>query len=365
MRRASLYARSLLEASLDPLVTISPRGQDHRRQRGHRQGHRPRPRGAHRHRLLRLLHRARERPPGLPRGLRQGLGHRLPPDHPGAATARPPTSSTTLPSTATRRATSSVSSPPPGTSPSASGPRRRSPARPKNSRTPTRTSQRFAYVASHDLQEPLRMVTSYLQLIEQRYRDRLDENGLVFINYAVDGATRMQQLINGLLTLSRVATKGRAPGRGRLRTWLSSWPTRNLALGDQGKRSEDHPRSASPSSWPTRPSSARSFRTCSPTRSNSAPMRTPEIHVDAVSEKGHWLFRVRDNGIGIDKEYAERIFGIFQRLHSRGGVPGNRHRPGHLQEDRRAPPAAASGSSRRPEAGRPSTSHCPSERRRE
>jgi PAS domain S-box-containing protein len=179
---------------------------------------------------------------------------------------------------------------------------------------------RFAYVVSHDLQEPLRMVTSYLQLIEQRYGDLLDENGRVFIDYAVDGATRMQQLINGLLTLSRVSTNGQVLQEVDSAVVFAQ-AMRNLAVAIRENQAM-----VTTGCLPVVSADAMQLTQLFQNLiANAIKFRTdriPEIHVDAENENGRWLFRVQDNGIGIDMEYAKRIFGVFQRLHGREQYPG-------------------------------------------
>ena len=216
--------------------------------------------------------------------------------------------------------------------------------------------EQFAYVASHDLQEPLRMVTSYLQLIERRYKDKLDYKGNEFIAYAVDGARRMQILINDLLSYSRVSTRGQpfvqvdcnavlenALGNLKIAIQESGAVITHDALpsvigdatqltqlfqnlignaikfrselspqvhigvvrkvGEIGERREM--RENSSKSSPSSPSS--------PASPASPPAQYPN---------NEWIFYVRDNGIGIESQYAERIFVIFQRLHARGKYPG-------------------------------------------
>ncbi len=180
--------------------------------------------------------------------------------------------------------------------------------------------QQFAYVASHDLQEPLRMVASYTQLLARRYRGKLGPDADEFIAYAVDGATRMQRLINDLLAYSRVGTQGREPA-----------PTDSAAVFDQVVR-DLHAAIAESGAQITRDalpvvmadevqlgqlfqnllSNAIKFR-------GSAP---PRVQVWAERDGAEWRFAVRDNGIGIPPEYAERVFVIFQRLHSAQEYPG-------------------------------------------
>ncbi len=180
--------------------------------------------------------------------------------------------------------------------------------------------EQFAYVASHDLQEPLRMVSSFCKLLKQRYGDQLDQDANEFMDFAVDGALRMQKLINDLLAYSRV-------GRGRLS--LRPTPiadviqraTANLSTAIEDADARIH--------WGEMPElevdpdrlvllfqnligNALKFRGDKP----------PEVHIEAEPEDGGWLFRVRDNGIGIPEEFRERVFGMFQRLHGREEYPG-------------------------------------------
>ncbi len=181
--------------------------------------------------------------------------------------------------------------------------------------------EQFTYAASHDLQEPLRMVSSYLQLIQERYHDKLDEDGETFINFATDGSRRMQALVNDLLTLSRVRTTARI------------FKTEDLDLVIKDVRSN----------LQTAIEESKAQVTCDPLPkikvdrtqimqllqnliSNGIKYqqkdRRPNIHI-AVTKKGAvYEFTVADNGIGIDPAYFERIFGVFQRLHTRAEYPG-------------------------------------------
>lgn len=181
--------------------------------------------------------------------------------------------------------------------------------------------EQFAYIASHDLQEPVRMVGNYTQLLERRYKDKLDKKALEYIDFAVDGAQRMQQLITGLLKYSRIVTHARE----------NSPVDCNLVLASVQKNLE----------LSIRESSARITSEVLPTVmadevqliqlfqnliSNAIKFKRsteiPEIHFCAVQKNENWLFSVRDNGIGIDPQYGERIFQIFQRLHTRSEYPG-------------------------------------------
>jgi PAS domain S-box-containing protein len=180
--------------------------------------------------------------------------------------------------------------------------------------------QQFAYVASHDLQEPLRMVSSYVQLLERRYRDRLDEDADDFIAYAVGGAKRMQRLISGLLQYSRVGTHGRPFELVNCETVLDrALANLQILLTESGAQVTRDP-------LPTvSGDSTQILQLFQNLIDNACKFRddtAPQIHVSARLDRGQWLFSVSDNGIGIDPEYTERIFIIFQRLHSREAFPG-------------------------------------------
>jgi PAS domain S-box-containing protein len=180
--------------------------------------------------------------------------------------------------------------------------------------------EQFAYVASHDLQEPLRMVSSYTQLLARRYKDRLDDNAREFIQYAVDGATRMQVLINDLLAYSRVDTR-----RGDF-VPTSSQDSLERALANLRLAIEESRAAVAYGPLPTVVAdgvqltqlfqnlvgNALKFRGAEP----------PRIRVSAERSDDNWMFTVRDNGIGIDAPYGDRIFVIFQRLHGRTEYPG-------------------------------------------
>ncbi len=174
--------------------------------------------------------------------------------------------------------------------------------------------ERFAYVASHDLQEPLRMVTSYLKLLEQRYKNKLGGDALEFINYAVDGADRMQTLIIDLLAYSRVDTQGKEFVTTDCEQVLVDVLKAMQVSIDETKARITHdslPRvlgdaAQLESMFQNLISNAIKFRG----------KKTPKIHIGVKDENGNWIFSVSDNGIGIDSQYYKRIFIIFQRLHS-------------------------------------------------
>ena len=180
--------------------------------------------------------------------------------------------------------------------------------------------EQFAYVASHDLQEPLRMVASYTQLLARRYKGKLDSDGDEFIGFAVDGANRMQQLIRDLLSYSRVITKG-----NQLQLTATEAACKAAVLNLE-KSIEDSEAVVSVGPLPTLMADATQLTQLFQNLiGNAIKYRSgtrPEISVAARPDRSHWVFSVQDNGIGIEPQYFERIFQMFQRLHSRGEYPG-------------------------------------------
>lgn len=173
--------------------------------------------------------------------------------------------------------------------------------------------QEFAYVASHDLQEPLRMVASFTKLLEKRYKGRLDKDADEFIHFIVDGATRMHRLINDLLEYARVESRGKplkpvsceealSQVKLNLRILLEQKKARLISaelpavLGDAGQV-------------------AQLFQNLIGNAVKFSGPRFAEIRIQAERQNGFWRFSVSDNGIGIEPQYFERIFGLFQRLH--------------------------------------------------
>jgi light-regulated signal transduction histidine kinase (bacteriophytochrome) len=175
-------------------------------------------------------------------------------------------------------------------------------------------------VASHDLQEPLRMVASYVQLLQRRYQGRLDPAADEFITFAVDGAKRMQDLLNDLLAYSRVASRGKTVEPVDLQVVLHE-ALANLALTI---RENDAQVTNDP--LPTvRADRTQMVQLLQNLIGNAIKFRAteaPRVHVGVVRQDKAWCFSVRDNGIGMGPQYGERIFIIFQRLHSRSQYPG-------------------------------------------
>jgi PAS domain S-box-containing protein len=180
--------------------------------------------------------------------------------------------------------------------------------------------EQFAYVASHDLQEPLRMVASYTQLLARRYRGKLDEDADEFIGYAVDGVTRMQALINDLLAYSRVGTRGIATEA------VDAEAVLRRVLSTLGPAMEDADAIVTHDPLPTVTVDAvqlgQIFQNVIGNAVKFRGAEAPRVHVGAARAEGEWVVSVSDNGIGIGPEYRDRIFIIFQRLHSRAEYPG-------------------------------------------
>ena len=180
--------------------------------------------------------------------------------------------------------------------------------------------EQFAYVASHDLQEPLRMVASYVGLLERRYRGRLDADADDFIEFAVDGARRMQALLNGLLDLSRVGTRGRQPepteSEAALRDALTNL---EQAIAEAGAE-VSHERL--PTVLGDRMQLTQLFQNLVSNAVKFNSSGAPRVAVTAQRAGALWEFAVADNGIGIDPAHFDRIFQVFQRLHTRSTYEG-------------------------------------------
>ncbi len=174
-----------------------------------------------------------------------------------------------------------------------------------------RELESFAYVASHDLQEPLRMVTSFTQMLEKRYAGKLDQDAQDYIKFAVDGAKRMYDLINGLLSYSRVQTKGKEFSRVNMSKVLDK-VTRNLSLRIKEQNAvivkNDLPVLFADESQMIQLVQNLIENGIKFSREN------PRIYFSSKPDGDHYIFSVRDEGMGIDPLYFERIFKIFQRL---------------------------------------------------
>ncbi|MDT8406837.1 MAG: protoglobin domain-containing protein, partial [Methylococcales bacterium] len=178
----------------------------------------------------------------------------------------------------------------------------------------------FAYVASHDLQEPLRMVASFTQLLARRYKGKLDADADEFIHFAVDGATRMQTLINDLLAYSRVGTRGKPFEQVALNAILQKAKD-NLKIA----LDESHAEIVSDDLPEIFGDSVQLLQLFQNLISNAVKFRgseSPKVTITVQQHLGVWHLRFQDNGIGIAPEFFERIFVIFQRLHTKEDYPG-------------------------------------------
>jgi len=172
--------------------------------------------------------------------------------------------------------------------------------------------QEFAYVASHDLQEPLRMISSYTQLLARKYMDKLDKDANEYIRFAVDGATRMQTLIGSLLTYSRV---GRKPSHFDDVDCHSTLGIATVNL--KAAILESNALIAADNLPVVRGDEVELTQLFQNLISNAIKFRgakTPQIYISVKDEPSEWIFSVRDNGIGIDSQYHDKVFVIFQRL---------------------------------------------------
>jgi len=183
-----------------------------------------------------------------------------------------------------------------------------------------RELEHFAYIASHDLQEPLRMVASYMQLLAQRYRGQLDQKADEFIDFAVDGAKRMQALIDDLLEYSRVGTHGQPPAPTDARAALEQ-ALANLAaaIAESGATIDV---GALPTVTADRIQLVQVFQNLIGNAIKFRGQEPPRVRIEAERRDDAWLFSVRDNGIGIAPEQQPRLFKVFQRLHTRRKYPG-------------------------------------------
>ncbi len=180
--------------------------------------------------------------------------------------------------------------------------------------------EQFAYVASHDLREPLRMVITFTHMLRQRYSGRFDDQADQMLHFAADGASRMQGLINDLLTYSRVGRRGNAF------QWVDCSEVLKTVLNNLQANIDESGISITTHSLPTVwADSSQLVQLFQNLINNAVKYRgeeTPEVQIGAERQENEWLFWVRDNGIGFDRKHAERIFLIFQRLHTREAYPG-------------------------------------------
>lgn len=180
--------------------------------------------------------------------------------------------------------------------------------------------ERMAYIASHDLQEPLRMVASYVQLLERRYMGQLDADAHEFIGFAVDGARRMQALIDDLLTISRVDTKGRPLQRVELGEALdAALRSLRIAIDERNAKVQADPL---PAVLGDAAQLTQVFQNLLSNAVKFCQASAPRVEISARRDGAQWRICVRDNGIGVPEEHRERIFGMFQRLHGRREYAG-------------------------------------------
>ncbi|HEY9735465.1 MAG TPA: ATP-binding protein, partial [Trichocoleus sp.] len=182
--------------------------------------------------------------------------------------------------------------------------------------------KKFAYVASHDLQEPLNQVANFVQLLEMRYDDELDEDGKEFIGFAVEGVSLMQTLIDDVLAYSKVDLKGIEWQLTEVGTALDQ------AMSNLRGRIAETGAEVTVDPLPMIVADGTQLMQLFQNLIGNAIKfrrldQAPRIHVGVERQDDAWLFSVKDNGIGIDPQFAERIFVIFQRLHTRDEYPGS------------------------------------------
>jgi signal transduction histidine kinase len=180
--------------------------------------------------------------------------------------------------------------------------------------------EQFAYVISHDLQEPLRMVASYVQLLARRYKGKLDSDADDFIAFAVDGATRMQRMINDLLAYSRVNTRGKPFEPTDCEVVFNNVLTNLQMTIVENDAMVTH--APLPVVVADKTQLMQLFQNLIGNAIKYRSDRPPQVHVEAERREGEWLLAVRDNGIGIDPKHFTRIFVIFQRLYGQEEYPG-------------------------------------------
>lgn len=181
--------------------------------------------------------------------------------------------------------------------------------------------EQFASVVSHDLQEPLRMITSYLELLESRYKDKLDSSAEEFITYTVDGAERMKRMINDLLGYSRLTTRGQPLELTNCENPLAqALSNLEIAIKDNNALITHDPL---PTVMADSTQLMAVFQNLIGNAIKFHADRQPHVHISAEKRRNEWLFSVRDNGIGIVSEHMEQVFTIFSRLHPQTKYPGS------------------------------------------
>ncbi|MGC9503708.1 PAS domain S-box protein [Baaleninema sp.] len=183
-----------------------------------------------------------------------------------------------------------------------------------------RELEQFAYIASHDLQEPLRAVMGFAELLEAEYRDRLDGEALEYLDFIIDGARRMQQLVRDLLAFSRVGTRGKAFALTDCNLVFDRVLSNlHAAIADS---QADIERDDLPRIWADESQMVQLFQNLIGNAIKFRGDRTPQIRVTVRLLSDSWEFCVRDNGIGIEPKFFDRVFEVFQRLHTRRQYPG-------------------------------------------
>lgn len=180
--------------------------------------------------------------------------------------------------------------------------------------------EQFAYVASHDLQEPLRMITSFLQLLQRRYEHQLDSDANEFIQFAVDGAARMQELVNDLLTYSRIGRK-----TGKFEDVNTEDILKQITFDSRvliEENNADISYENLPVVWADYTQLVQVFQNLISNSIKYNEQERPTLHISAEKKVNDWIFKVKDNGIGIDSQHGDRVFKIFQRLHGRDEYEG-------------------------------------------
>ena len=180
--------------------------------------------------------------------------------------------------------------------------------------------EQFAYVSSHDLQEPLRMIASYLQLLERKYKGKLDAKADKYINFSVDGATRMQNLIDDLLSFSRVTTQANELIPTDLESVYNEVLSNLEVLISENNAIIKH--DPLPVVIADKTQISQVFQNLINNAIKFRSKDQPKINISVTKEDNQWLFAVQDNGIGIDPKHSDRIFEVFKRLHKKRDYPG-------------------------------------------